>query len=419
YVSTSGYTETDMPADMYYGHLDGDFDADDDQIYGEPNDSVDWSAEVAVGRAPVENVAEAEAFVNMVIAYEQADKPKRVLLHQSRLESGNSPDSRCLAWNCDDWVPADYVIDYLFEENGTITKAQWISAWAANPLVVEHMGLGITAAHHINYEIGGTVTWYSSDVSSLTNTFWPVFISAADSCGDFREDDCLAEEYVKKCKAIAALTNADYMWYSAQNACQYSGEFAESFFRALFSDGKEHLGDMLNKGKSYMVSSAQTNSTYRWCYYEINLIGDPETPVLTKRKSVSITNPIDGTYVYNNSTITITASATEWVNTVKFYLIYVNDSNQVVGELLCTDTASPFECSWNPTNYPVEKWYTIRAEGHHCGQVKDIDEITVQLRSPSGTFYLRSMDHKGGEGLGTALLPLFLLCAYAVIAKRR
>ena len=411
-------SEEDMPADMYYGHLDGDFDADDDQIYGETNDNVDWYAEVAVGRAPVETVAEAEAFVNQVIAYERADKPKKVLLHQSRLEPGNSPDSRCLAWNCDDWVPADYVIDYLFEENGTIAKAQWISAWAANPLIVEHMGSGITNGHYINYEVGGTVTWYSSDVPSLTNTFWPVFMSTAHSCGDFRENDCLAEEYVKKCKAIAALANAGDMQYSTQNACQYSGEFVESFFRALFSDGKEHLGDMLSKGKSYLASSAQTNSTYRWCYYEINLIGDPETPVLTKRKSVSITNPIDGTYVYNNSTITITTSATEWVNTVKFYLIYVNDSNQVVGELLCTDTASPFECSWNPTNYPVDKWYTIRAEGHHCGQVKDIDEITVQLRSPSSTLYLRSMGHKGGEGLGTALLPLFLLCAYAVIAKR-
>ncbi|MBU7010498.1 MAG: hypothetical protein HXS46_07390 [Theionarchaea archaeon] len=418
YVSINGYTETDMPADMYYGHLDGDFDADDDQIYGEPNDNVDWSAEVAVGRAPVETVAEAEAFVNLVITYEQADKPKRVLLHQSRLEDDNDPDSRCLAWNCDDWVPADYVIDYLFEENGTVTKTDWITAWAANPLIIEHMGLGTTTAHYINYKVGGTVSWYNSDVSSLTNTFCPVFMSAADSCGDFRVNDCLAEEYVKKCKAIAAITNADYMWYSSQNACQYSGEFVESFFRALFSDGKEHLGDMLNKGKSYMASSAQGNTTYRWCFYEINLIGDPETPVLTKRKSVSITNPIDGTYVYNNSSVTITTSSTEWVNTVKFYLIYVNDSNQVVGELLCTDTSSPFECSWNPATYPVGKWYTIRAEGLHCGQVKDIDEITVQLLSPSSTLHLRSVGHRGGEGLGTVLLPVLLLCGYAVMVKR-
>jgi hypothetical protein len=415
YLSSS---EDDMPADMYYGHLDGDFDADSDGIYGETNDNVDFYAEVAVGRAPVETVAEAEAFVNMVITYEQADKPTRVLLHQSRIESGNSPDSRCLAWNCDDWVPADYVIDYLFEENGTVTKTVWRNAWAANPLIVEHMGLGTTNAHYINYEAGGTVTWYNSDVSSLTNTFCPVFMSTADSCGDFRVNDCLAEEYVKKCKAIAAITNAGDMQYFSQNACQYSGEFVESFFRALFNDGKEHLGDMLNKGKSYMASSASSNTTYRWCFYEINLIGDPETPVLTKRKSVSITNPVDGTFVYNNSSVTITTSATEWVNTVKFYLIYINDSDQVVGELLCTDTASPFECSWNPATYPVGKWYTIRAEGYRCGQVKDIDEITVQLLSPSSTLHLRSVGYGGGEGLGTVLLPVLLLCGYVVMVKK-
>ena len=315
-------------------------------------------------------------------------------------------------------MPADYVIDYLFEENGTVAKTDWITAWASNPLIVEHMGLGTTTTHYINKTVGDSVTWLNSDVSSLTNTFCPVFMSAADFCGDFRVNDCLAEEYVKKCKAIAAITNADYMWYSSQNACMYSGEFVESFFRALFSDGKEHLGDMLNKGKSYITSSAQSNTTYRWCYYEINLIGDPETPVITKRKSVSITNPVDGTFVYNNSSVTITTSATEWVKKVKFYLIYVNDSDQIVGELLCTDTSSPFECSWNPSTYSVGKWYTIRAEAEHCGQVKDIDEITVQLLSPSSTLHLRSIGHRGGEGLGTALLPLLLLCGFAVIAKR-
>jgi hypothetical protein len=420
YMSDGVYTDADIPADMYYAHLDGTFNDDSDSRWAEPNDGIDWTAEVAVGRAPVQTGAEAEAFVNKVITYEQADKPKRVVLHQARLASGNIPDSRCLAWNCDDWIPGGYTIDYLFEEDGTVTKTAWRAAWAANPLIVVQMGEGTTSSHYINYEVGGTETWYTADVPTLTNTFFPVFISAADFCGDFKTDDCLAEEYVKKCKAIAAIANASYMWYSAGNACTYSGEFVESFFRALFSDGKEHLGDMLNKGKNYMVSSAQSNTHYRWCFYSFNLIGDPETPVLTKRKSVSITNPIDGTYVYKNSSVTITTTATEWVNTVKFFLIYVNDSNQVVGELLCTDTTSPFQCSWNPATYPVGKWYTIRAEGYHCGQVKDIDEITVQLLSPSSTLHLRSVGHKGGEGLGTSLLPVFILIGSAAsIAKRR
>ncbi|MBU7011731.1 MAG: hypothetical protein HXS46_13670 [Theionarchaea archaeon] len=51
---------------MYYGCLDGTFDADNDHIYGEPEDGMDWLEEVYIGRAPVETAEEAEHFVDKV-----------------------------------------------------------------------------------------------------------------------------------------------------------------------------------------------------------------------------------------------------------------------------------------------------------------------------------------------------------------
>ncbi len=289
YVSTGGYTDTDMLADMYYGHLDGTHNADGDSRYGETNDGVDFTAEVAVGRAPCQTTTEASNFVNKVINYEKAAKPQRVLLHQSRVQAGNSPDSRCLAYNCDNWIPAGYTIQYLFEENGTVTKSAWISAWAANPVANAHIGHGNTTVYYINYERGGTVSWYNSDVASLTNTFWPWTTSVACICGQIEANDCLAEAYVMDSNngAIAAIYNDNYGWFSTSNACKYSGEFCEKEFRACWSDGKQKLGDMLNKARSYLASSAQSDSTYRWCYYERNLVGDPESPCLTQRASLS------------------------------------------------------------------------------------------------------------------------------------
>ncbi len=290
YVYSGGYTDTDMAADMYYGHLDGTFNSDNDSRWAETTDGVDWTAEVAVGRAPVDNTTEASNFVNKVIAYELASKPKRVLLHQSRVASNNVPDSRCLAYNCDNWIPGDYTIQYLFEESGTVTKSAWISAWAQNPVANAHIGHGNATVYYINYQVGGTVSWYTSDVSSMTNTFWPWTTSVACISGQFEYSDCLAEAYVKDSNngAIAAIYNDNYGWYSSTNACKYSGEFCEKEFRACWSDGKQKLGDMLNKARSYLASSAQSNSTYRWCFYERNLIGDPESPCLTQRSSSSV-----------------------------------------------------------------------------------------------------------------------------------
>jgi hypothetical protein len=283
YVSTGGYTDSDMLADMYFGHLDGSHNSDGDSRYGETNDGVDFGAEVAVGRAPCQTVSEAQNFVYKVIAFELANKPKRILLHQSRIAPDNSPDSRCLAYTCDNYIPGDYTIDYLFEENGIIFKSVWISHWAQNPLIVVHIGLGNTTCYIINYS--PLVVWYNSDVSSLTNTFWPLHMSTASLVGQIEANDCLGEVYVMDANngAIAFIGNDNYAWYNTSNACMYSGEFVIAIFRAIFDDGKQKPGDALNKGKSYLASSAQSNSTYRWCFYEINLIGDPETPILTQR----------------------------------------------------------------------------------------------------------------------------------------
>ncbi|MBU7013626.1 MAG: hypothetical protein HXS43_02245 [Theionarchaea archaeon] len=379
YVSTGGYTDSDMLADMYYGHLDGSHNSDGDSYYGETVDGVDFGAEVAVGRAPCESVTEAQNFVNKVIAYEQADKPKRVLLHQSRVVTNNVPDSTCLAYGCDNYIPSDYYIDYLFEENGTVTKTEWISHWAQDAVAVAHIGHGNTTVYYINYEIGGTVSWYNSDVATLTNTFWPWTTSVACITGQIEASDCLAEAYVMDANngAIAAIYNDNYGWFSSNNACTYSGEFCINEFRACWSDGEEKLGDMLNKARSYLASSASTNTTYRWCFYERNLVGDPESPCLTKRgdveDTVTITNPSNGATV--SGTVDVTTYTTGSIDEVKFY---------IDGTLVKDDTSSPFGYTWDTTAYPDDT-YTILAQGYVSGTLQDSDSVsvTVQNEQPS------------------------------------
>jgi hypothetical protein len=286
YVKSGDVIDYYVAADMYYGCLDGDFDADNDHIYGEPEDNVDWLQEVFIGRAPVDTTAEAEHFVDKVIAYELTKKPEICQFHQARGTPDNDPDFRQIAWDCEQWVPNSYERRELFEEDGHITQNDWRAAWAGNPLTFQHTGHGDTTFYNINYEVGGSTDWSVTDVPSLTNTFWPIHMSVACFSGDFdnSENDCLAEAYVKDdCGAIACMLNDSYGWYSEHDASKYSGDFLETMFRALFIDGKQHLGELLNQAKSYWVIAALHDDYYKWCYYEINLLGDPETPCLTQR----------------------------------------------------------------------------------------------------------------------------------------
>jgi hypothetical protein len=396
YIYSGGYSDYDMAADMYYGHLDGTFNDDGDNRWAEPGEE-DWYAEVAVGRAPVDNSSEAQGFVDKVIAYEQAAKPTRICFHQSRVQSGNSPDSRCLAWNCDNYVPSGWTIDYVFEEDQTVTKTVWRNAWAAGPIAVFHIGHGNTTVYDINYENGGEVAWYNSDVSSLSNTFFPWTTSVACISGEFTANDCLAEAYVKDdCGAIGALYNDNYGWFSTLDACKYSGEFCEMESRAFFSDGKEKLGDMLNQARSYMVSSAKNNSTYRWCFYERNLMGDPESPCLTQRgepqDTVTITDPSNGDVL--SGTVTVRVSYTGCIDTVEFYLD---------GTLVNTDTSAPFEWIWDTTQY-ADKDYTILVKGYCAGEFKDEDSITVTVSNNGEPSVLITNPHDGDTISGTVLV---------------
>jgi len=399
YIYAGGYTDYDMLADMYFRCLDGTFNDDGDSRWAEPNDGVDWYPEVAVGRASCQTVTEAQAFVNKVIVYEQAEKPERALLHQSRVLSGNIPDSRCLAWNCDDWLPPSYYCDYVFEEDpGGVPKSRWISQWAAHPLVVAHIGHGSSTAYYINYQKDiGTVTWYNSDVATLTNTFWPWTTSVACHSGNIETNDCLAETYVKDPDngAIAVIYNDNYGWFMTSDACALSGEFCEMEFRACWSDGYEKFGDLLNQALSYMIPSAQTDPYYRWCFYERNLVGDPESPCLTVREeqqaSITITHPPDGAVV--SGTVLITTE-TYGIDTVEFY---------IDGVLKYTDTTDPFSWSWDTTQY-TNGLHTILVKGYYQGVFKDDDSVTVYVNNAPEP-YLKITNPKHGETVsGTVLV---------------
>jgi hypothetical protein len=174
------------------------------------------------------------------------------------------------------------------------------------------------------------------------------------------------------CGAIGALYNENYGWFNTANACMYSGEFCEMEVRACWQDGYEKLGDFLNRSRYYMAGSAQSNSYYRWCFYERNLVGDPETPCLTQRgapppDSVTITNPSNGATV--SGTVSITTSTTGCIDTVEFY---------IDGVLRATDTTSPFSWSWNTTG-ETEGTHTIEVMGYCSGVYKDNDSITVTV----------------------------------------
>jgi len=320
--------------------------------------------DVYIGRAPVDNEAEAGNFASKVISFEQTPAPTANLFHQSRAGHDNIPDSRQLAWQCEQYVPVGYTNYEIFEENGRIEKANWVNFWRNNGILCEHMGHGSPTSYYINYEVGGgPVAFTTTDVAMMDNTYWPVHTSVACHSGEFEYSDCLAEAFVKDDRgAIACLMNDKYGWYSYGDATKFSGDFIEMQFKALYQDGYQKIGPMLAFSKYYFNDEATdpnnpNRAVWEYCWREINLLGDPETPLLTKRVNPPTTpstpsGPASG-YVYTSYTYTTSTTDPEGHN-IYYEFNWGDGTTTTVGPYASGANASASHPWKRPVSYQVK-----------------------------------------------------------------
>lgn len=283
--------QSNIPSDMYYGCLNGTWDDDSDFIFGEQEknsiaDEAIWHAEVFIGRAPVKNSFEASIFINKVISFETSEKPKSIQLHQSGLNPENNPSSSRIIENCAKWIPKEeYTIERFYSIFQDVTVDKWVKSFNDGKLIVQHAGNGNTYQYDLD-NINNNEVWTIQDISKLKNTFYPVHTSLACHSGDFTSDGSIAEKMLLHPTGgiSAAIFNSDFGAVGNENAHSYSGEFLERQFYEIFVNDTKHLGEITQKSKEYFADLSVQDPKYRWVYYSINLLGDPETPILGKRE---------------------------------------------------------------------------------------------------------------------------------------
>lgn len=271
-------------ADLYYSDIDGTWDANAVTPYGEVADSVDMYPDVAVGRAPVANAADVQAFVSKVLRYEQdppADYALKMMMAGEILwkdpysDAGISMDmidSECVP-------PRFDPILKLYESRGNESAASVLAAMSEGQNLIFHDGHCFTWVMGTGY---GSIT--SSDADTLSNGQRAFIINTVGCWPAAIDQDCIAEHFVKNAEggAVAFIGNCRYGWGAPGNpAYGYSDVMQREFARVIFVDGIENLGLALAVSKSHFVPFAQDENVFRWNEYQINLLGDPEMPVWT------------------------------------------------------------------------------------------------------------------------------------------
>ena len=281
------YTDEDtIPSDLYFSDLDGDWNADGDNVYGEYADDVDLYSDVFVGRAPVRTVDQVEIFVNKVLRYEKnppLNYQKKILLPAAILWSYY--DEKLSQEAIADMVPGDWQVSRMYERDGELTREAFIDSLRS----------GFGFAHLVGHgNESGIYTYYadayldSDDLDALSNgNLLGVHNSIGCMCGaiDYVSyGDCFAEHYLTPLTGGSySIMNSRYGWGSPPSMGP-SEHIDTCFYHELFRedyDYHDHIGVAHAFSKDGFVSEVNWSSTWAWCIYELNLFGDPEMPLWT------------------------------------------------------------------------------------------------------------------------------------------
>jgi hypothetical protein len=279
---------TDIPSDLYYGALDGTWNADGNGIPGEPTDDVDMWSELALGRAPLDTQAEVDAWVAKLLAYEEPVDTS-FLGRALFLSEVLFPD---------DWTPgspdpisldgATYSEDLVFDQiigGGNLMQSwrmyQNASAYAGaipetkqaalDSMNTGRFGLVNHVGHGFYYNMSvGDANIFADDANSLTNSN-PFFIHALNCSSGAFDVDSLLERYLQNTGGGAVASAG-----SSRAAFPYWAAFyQEGFFDQVFVQKNTRLGDAQQAARVPYTPSAVFEGGHRWTHFSYHLFGDP------------------------------------------------------------------------------------------------------------------------------------------------
>ena len=321
YVSVGRYKESRMPTDLYYAGLDGTWDEwDMDGTYGEAYVNSKWnqnegdlSADVLLGRIPIQTENQAAAYINKVIAYETeppTEIMKKVLIAGMKLWSSykntSRPDENMTdghmqfrdsnhqtVSDAEIWGRRMYrdtvenyfqgnQISYLFDTLTSWDDANAGSFASSRDNMISKFNEGwnfMTYSTHGNTNIWATESNHFKDSHAMQLDNLTAFVyTIACITGAFDKERSLSEGFIRNPDggAIVYMGCSRYGWGSPGS---YHGGpslmYQRKFYEKVFKEKTTNVGEAFNAHKAAYSPSSSYNGSYRWVQFGMNLQGDP------------------------------------------------------------------------------------------------------------------------------------------------
>ena len=279
--------QDNLPADMYFVCLDGTWNDDNDEYWGEVGED-DLLPELAIGRMPFNNETQFNNMMHKTLEYQTnpvLGEFHNVILGAEHLGDGyyGSNDLERLIGTSSDFdyttvgIPEDYNYRKVYETQ----NHKWTGQWFKEE-INDHGGHYVHHVGHANTDY--VAGWYVNTTND--NTFsqldgvhhnYSFFHSHGCICGDFTHT-CMLERLVNISTGFVATTgNSRYGWYVPWGDGM-AAHLHREFIDAYYNDRLPYIGTAFVEMKimtaPYVYTEGGDNGCMRWNIYDINILGD-------------------------------------------------------------------------------------------------------------------------------------------------
>ena len=426
--SEMGIVGNNIRADLFYADLDNFWNDNGVIPYGEIDDNIDMYPDVYVGRAPANSAADALIFVDKILLYEKnppADYALKMLMAGEVFWTNPFTDSGITLNMIDDeCIPPRFdPILKLYQTLGNESAETVLAAMSEGQNFILHDG-------HCHYYVmgAGTGSIYIPNADTLSNYPRNFILNSVGCWPAAMEQDCIAEHFMNNPNGgcVAFIGNSRYGWGSPGNpGFGYSDKMQYEFAKRVFVDEDVHIGLAHALAKAQYVPFAAGENVYRYCEYQLNLLGDPEMPLWTDETlALNIVAPEDvmGTDGGLRVTVSDAVGACEGAmvcvtNGGDVYMRAVSDMSGSAEFTL--NTASPESLLVTVTDYnhiPLQMKVNVVTDGVHlactdCGILDGGDEKANPGETVVLDVAVRNYGNEDAEGVSGHLHSDDALCS--------
>lgn len=297
YGHTTFFGGADIVTDLYYSDLDGNWDADGDSAFGEGSlqsgqpdpDGLNLLPDVYVGRAPVENLSEAQGFVTKVMQYRD-NPPANFVCRGLFLAEVLSPQN----WHPGDPVSSDganIAQQAIQRVSGCMTPVRLYENYTVYPgslpitkqETIDSLDSGFNLLHHVGHGFRnsmsvGDAALNNPDVEDLQN--------APRNSGLLYSINCTsaAIDFESIGEAFLLNTNGGSVSNVGSTNLDFPATgtgYQNDFYNLVFQSGIRRLGQAQAVAKIPYAFFAANDNVQRWTQMSLIYLGDPEMELWT------------------------------------------------------------------------------------------------------------------------------------------